>query len=358
MGPRPFFPVTSRRDFFRLGAAAAASTLGLPGCAVIGAAAGGGWSKSQLEAAEAVARRNGGKGWAAWNGILEVSAWQTHERSQALSITKSLAGLGATRASQEGWLGATERVAETIHEWKGDARKSRITVLMLLQQTAGLDAAGTALYHGVIGDKGAVAVSRPALDEPGAQFRYGPECWEVLAELLQRKLSARGENLENFMVRGVMSPLGISSPKWRTDRKGRYYLSTGAELEVADLGRLGRTLGRLLRGENSAGFNASRFAEMSRVSGANPMFGAGIWRNSNARKSGASAIEVESALDPARSPSFWQAACLSRRLPPSFCGLIGSGGRRVFIWPDENKVVARLGSSNSWEDRPFLNALS
>jgi CubicO group peptidase (beta-lactamase class C family) len=311
-----------------------------------------------LQRAEEMARHDGGTGWAAWSGSSEIAGWQTSARGQGLSITKSLAGLAATRASQEGWLHPGEAVAGTIHEWQGDARKRRITVLMLLQQTAGLDAAGSALYHGVIADKGSIAISRQALDEPGRQFRYGPECWEVLAELMNRKLVARGESLENFLHRAVMREIGLSSPQWRSDKKGRFYLSTGVELSVAELGRLGRTLGKLLRGENSEGFDAGHFAEMSRVSGANPMFGAGIWRNANARKASASAIEVEAVLDPPRSSDFWQQSCLSRRQPAEMVALIGSSGRRVFIWPQEKKVVARLGVSHSWTDQPFLNALS
>jgi CubicO group peptidase (beta-lactamase class C family) len=210
----------------------------------------------------------------------------------------------------------------------------------------------------VIADKGAVAVSRPAVDEPGTQFRYGPVCWEVLAELLQRKLQARGESLESFLHRGVMRPVGLSSPNWRADRKKRFYLSTGAELTVRDMGRLGRTLGKLLHGESADGFDAGHFAEMSRVSGANPMFGAGIWRNSGAARPGSLAIEVESALDPARSPGFWQQSCLSKRQPASMAALIGSSGRRVFIWPDSGRIVVRMGVSSAWQDQPFLNALA
>jgi hypothetical protein len=39
-------------------------------------------------------------------------------------------------------------------------------------------------------------------------------------------------------------------------------------------------------------------------------------------------------------------------------GAIGSSGRRVFIWPSQDRVVARFGVAATWKDRPFLDALA
>jgi CubicO group peptidase (beta-lactamase class C family) len=85
--------------------------------------------------ADAIARRHGGRGWAAWQGGSRVAGWQTGGEGPALSITKSLAALAAAKAAGEGWLADRETVAATIREWSGESRKSRITVAMLLQQT-------------------------------------------------------------------------------------------------------------------------------------------------------------------------------------------------------------------------------
>jgi hypothetical protein len=335
----------SRRGFLRM---AGVSLFG-GGCAT----AGGAWS---LEAADAVARRDGGRGWAAWQGSSRVAGWQGGGEGPVLSITKGLAALAAAKASGEGWLSDRETVAATIREWSGDSRKSRITVVMLLQQTAGLEAGVAALYRNPA-DKGRNAISLRVVDEPGRVFRYGPACWEVLAELLQRKLAARGESLEGFLLRAVMAPAGLGSPQWRADGKGRFFLSTGAELDVGELGKLGRVIGALLRGENAAGIEAGHFAAMTRPSAVNPMFGGGLWRNIHARKPGAVEIEVEDSLDPPRSGAFWSGACLSKKHPADLVALVGSSGRRVFIWPSQDRVIARLGVAASWKDRPFLEAL-
>jgi len=286
-----------------------------------------------------------------------VAGWQTGGEGPALSITKSLAALAAAKAVGEGWLSDRETVAATIREWSGDSRKSRITVAMLLQQTAGLEAGVAALYRNPV-DKGRMAMALRAVHEPGQVFRYGPACWEVLAELMQRKLAARGESLEGFLHRAVMSPLGLGSPKWRSDGKGRFFLSTGAELSVEELGKLGRAIAALLRGESAGGIDAGHFAAMTRPSAVNPIFGGGLWRNVHARKSGAVEIEVEDVLDPPRRPEFWRSACLSTKHPADLVALVGSSGRRVFIWPSQDRVVARLGVAASWKDRPFLDALA
>jgi hypothetical protein len=82
------------------------------------------------------------------------------------------------------------------------------------------------------------------------------------------------------------------------------------------------------------------------------MFGGGLWRNTGSRE-----IEVEDALDPPAPTAFWQNACLSRRQPSDMVALIGSSGRRVFIWPREQLVIARHGVARSWRDVPFLGAL-
>lgn len=286
-----------------------------------------------------------------------MTSWNPGAGGPALSITKAVAALSAAKAAGEGWLSPGEKVAATIPEWNGDPRKSRVTVLMLLQQVAGLEAGVAALYRNP-SDKGRGALALRAVDEPGSVFRYGPACWEVLAEMMQRKLARRGESLEGFLQRAVMLPLGLGSPKWRSDGSGRFFLSTGAELSVDELGRLGGVIAGLLRGESAGGIDGGHFAAMTRPSAVNPMFGGGLWRNVHARKSGAMEIEVEDVLDPPRGPVFWRNACLSTKHPADLVALVGSSGRRVFIWPSLDQVVARLGVAATWKDQPFLDALA
>jgi hypothetical protein len=48
---------------------------------------------------------------------------------------------------------------------------------------------------------------------------------------------------------------------------------------------------------------------------------------------------------------------LSHSQPAEMVALIGSSGRRVFIWPSGEKVVVRLGRSGAWNDGPFLSVI-
>jgi CubicO group peptidase (beta-lactamase class C family) len=343
--------MSSRRDFLKLAAFAAC-----PGCASL-PTSGKSWSSGELEALKAGASRHAARGWAAWQGSRQVASWRADASGPALSITKAIAALAAARAAEEGWLAADERVEDTISEWRADLWKSRITLRQLLQQTSGLEAGVIPLYRNQPPDKGRAAVALRCVDVPGSAFRYGPGHWELLAELMKRKLVRQNKTLPEFVNRSVMRPIGLSPQNWRSDDRGTPYFSTGTHLSIGELGRLGRTLGRLLAGDNCDGFSAARFAEMTRPSGANPMFGGGIWRNSNAMRPGAVVVEVERSIDPQLSASVWNRACISNVQSPNMAVLIGSGGRRVYLWPDSGRCIARLGSSLAWSDAAFLSGL-
>jgi len=108
----------------------------------------------------------------------------------------------------------------------------------------------------------------------------------------------------------------------------------------------------LLSGRDVAGIAAGDFRVMTKSSSANPIFGGGLWYNRNAGSG--RPVEIEDVLDPPKDAGFWRSACLSNRQPSSMVALIGSVGQRVFIWPDEGKLVARLGFSGSWKDLPLM----
>ncbi|RYD20613.1 MAG: twin-arginine translocation signal domain-containing protein [Verrucomicrobiaceae bacterium] len=345
--------IRTRRDFLKLAGLTAASAGW--GCApASSSSSSASWSSRDLEALRSIASSNGARGWAAWQGSRQVAAWQDGSRGPSLSITKSIAALAATRAAGEGWLDPSERVCDTLPEWRSDPQKSRITVLMLLQQTSGLEAGVIPLYRNQPVDKGRAAVALRCVDSPGTVFRYGPGHWETLAEVMRRKLSHRGETLPAFMNRAVMRPVGLSPWNWRADRGNNPYFSTGTQLDIRELGRLGRTISGLLAGKNHDGFSAGEFVRLTRPSSVNPMFGGGLWRNTRAGRPGAVAIQVERNIDDPRPASFWNQACLSNHQPPGFVALIGSGGRRVYLWPDQDRRIARLGSSPSWSDAALL----
>ena len=341
----------TRREFLVLATSAACA-----GCGGMGSS-GAAWTRREIDALNRYTSRHGGHGWAAWQGRRQVAEWNSRVRGPALSITKVIAALAASRAATEGWLTPEEAVANTIPEWRGDPRKSRITVAMLLQQVSGLESGVIRLYRNSPPNKGAVAVTLRCVNAPGSVFRYGPSHWELLAELMRRKLAKQQISLAKFMQRQIMAPIGLSNHDWRSDKNGVPYFSTGTRLSVIEMGHLGHTISTLLRGKSSIGIKAEHFEAMIRPSTSNPMFGGGLWNNRNARKPGATAIEVERSIDQPLSSSFWNRACLSTSQPADLIASIGSGGRRIFIWPNEGKRVVRHGSSRAWRDAEFLGQL-
>ena len=330
---------------------------GLTGCASLGSGTGGG---SALQLSAATKRRlssAGASGYGVWQGGRTVESMNPGAGLGALSLTKSIAALAVTRAVAEGWLSLDGSLTDVIPEWRNDAAKSRVSVRMLVNQSAGFAPSPGPLYRGKIQDKGRVAVALPLMDAPGTRFRYGPACWEILAEILHRKLAADGSTLEKFIDR-VSGRIGLRSRDWRKDGKGRYYLSTGAEYSVRELGKLGRTLGRLARGTGDAGLDAGIFRDLASPRGANPMFGAGIWWNRNASKAGAAAIEPERLLDGVHDPAFWSRACLSTRAASGWLAAIGSGGKRIYVLPEKDIVIVRLGRAYGWNDSAVLEGLT
>jgi CubicO group peptidase (beta-lactamase class C family) len=124
------------------------------------------------------------------------------------------------------------------------------------------------------------------------------------------------------------------------------------------LGKLGQVVAQLADGKNTAGLSADVFRELAAPRAANPMVATGIWWNRNAAKSGAFSIEPERHIDDVRPPSFWARACLATGLDPDWLAMIGSGGKRVYVLPSRDLVVARLDSSSNWNDAAFLHSIS
>jgi CubicO group peptidase (beta-lactamase class C family) len=336
-----------RRRWLALAGRAGLAALA-PGCAP---------SPGSLAVNPDAADRLGGDGYGIWKGGRWLGGRDPGRRMPSFSITKSLAALAVVRAAGEGWIELDRPLGDTIPEWRTDERKRRVTVRMLVNQTAGFSSGVAALYRGRIQDKGMAAIALPLADPPGERFRYGPASAEILAEVMRRHLRQRGSTTEVFL-RDLMRRIGVSSPDWRRDMQGNYYLSTGAEFSVRDLGRLGQVVAKLANGANAAGLESEVFRDLASPRAANPMVAAGIWWNRNASKAGAFSIEPERHLDAVHPPTFWQPACLGNDTDPGWLAMVGSGGKRVYVLPSHDLVIARLGRTATWNDAAFLRAVS
>jgi CubicO group peptidase (beta-lactamase class C family) len=274
-----------------------------------------------------------------------------------MSITKNLAALAVFAARAEGLLSLDELVSKTLPDWRDQAEKGRITIRELLNQTAGLAAGYDAIYSRGVRDKNRIATKLSSVAEPGALFDYAPCNYELLEEILRRKLAPRGADPLAYLTAKVLRPLGIEpASDWRRDRAGNPFFSAGAKLTARELSKIGefiRTRGRVWI---LPVLPASAFDGAFTGSAANSMYGFSFWLNVNSVRGG-DPISIEGTLGAARSSGEWRRSCISSVAPPDLVAMVGSGGQRCYIVPSQKLVVVRFGKGSNFSDAEFLRRL-
>lgn len=311
---------------------------------------------AQIEAAARYSRQSGGQAL-----IIRQDGRLLHESyapgvganqpCPVMSITKSLAALALLAAQADRLLTLDEPVGRTIPEWRG--ARARITIRQLLNQTSGLATGYEAIYARGVRDKNQAALALTSLAAPGSRFAYAPGNYELLEEILQRKLAGRPTDPLRYLVAKVFAPLGLQPSDWRRDRQGHPFFSAGAALTARDLAGIGE----LVRRRGRLWIRPLLPAEALTGSAANSMYGLGFWLNANAARAGAEPISVEGTLTELRSPAAWRRACLSPAAPPDLVALIGSGGQRCYVAPSRGLVVVRFGKGPNFDDDEFLRRL-
>lgn len=271
-----------------------------------------------------------------------------------MSMTKTLAALAILAAEADGLLRLDEPAGKTLTEWR-DAR-ARITIRQLLAQTSGL-APGFPAIYGPRGraDKTRLALALPLVTRPGERFDYGPGNYEVLEEILRRKLLPSGREPVGYLRARVLTPLRVVPAEWSRDRRGRAFFSAGASLSARDLAAVGEFFCRRGRVWILPVLPTSAVEAATRGSTANPMYGLGLWLNANAPH--ATSLSIEGTLGQDRSPAVWRQACLAPVAPSDLVAMVGSGGLRCYIVPSRQLVIVRFGSGRNFSDAEFLRHL-
>lgn len=271
------------------------------------------------------------------NGGGSDAAWPIY------SGTKSFWGIAALIATGEGLFQLDDRVANTITEWQGDPRKSKIVIRQLLNFTDGIDGASY-LHRDSVPDRNAVALRVPSVAAPGAAFIYGPSHLQIFGELLRRKLA--GRNTFSYVRDRVLSPLGIGSIEYKQDAKGNPLLASGFYLSARQWARLGQ----MVLGHGSLDgrqvISGALLDQALHGSSANPSYGLTFWLN---RPAGFLAREAdfEKLLDLKWAQASWRGVCLSKSAPPDMIVGLGSHYQRLFIIPSMNAVIVRQSSADS-----------
>ena len=92
------------------------------------------------------------------------------------SGTKSFSGIAAALAMEDGLLSLDELVSTTIHEWKEDPQKSKVTVRQLLSLSSGLESLGSVIDNprnaraAGMSNRVTASINAKTRAEPGERF--------------------------------------------------------------------------------------------------------------------------------------------------------------------------------------------
>jgi CubicO group peptidase (beta-lactamase class C family) len=274
------------------------------------------------------------------------------ERWPIFSGTKSFWGIAALAAVHDGLIKLDDSVSDTITEWKGDPRKSQITIRQLLYQTDGIEGASR-LQRASIRDRNATAIQLPSVAEPGSAFIYGPSHLQIFSELLRRKLNARATT--RYIEGRVLNRLGLGRVNYKKDAHGNPLPATGFELTAREWARLGElVLGRgNYHGRQIVPANLLREAFVG--SQANPSYGVTFWLNEQAPNG--HEADMERMLDLPWQSARWTNVCICKDAPADMVVALGSGYQRLFAIPSLKAIIVRQGTNARFSDVEFLRLI-
>ncbi len=235
------------------------------------------------------------------------------------SGTKSFCGVIAALAVKDGLLALDEACADTLHEWRGDARRA-ITIRQLLSLTSGLAPGRIGMPPGY-----EEAVATPLRDTPGAVFQYGPAPFQIFGEIMKRKLAASRQNSDptEYLRARVLAPEYVAIGQWRRGRDGNPLLPQGAALTARNWAKFGDFVMR--RGERLLDVDAlsANFVPTP----ANPGYGLSWW------------LLRPGLRGPTRSMPIDAPADLARRFDVRMAA--GAGDQRLYLIPPLEMVIVR-----------------
>lgn len=244
------------------------------------------------------------------------------ERGRFLaSGTKSFSCAIALLGVQDGLLTLDEPVANTIAGWKLHPQKSKITIRQLLNLTSGIQA-------GEGGDipTYADAIRAPLTAEPGERFQYGPIPFQIFGEVMRRKLKARemADSPLAYLNSRVLQPIGLKYDRW-THQNGQPNLPSGAVISAREWAKYGVLLLNQGQWKGRQLLDSRLLNQCFQGSAKNPAYGLTFWLN----KPGLTHDGLP--MKPIRAVS------------DSMVMAIGAGNQVMFVLPEQNLVVVRLG---------------
>ncbi len=250
------------------------------------------------------------------------------------SMTKSITGTLFGILQCKGKLNVYDKT--NFDEWKNDDRKE-ITIHNLLQMNSGLE--WNEDYNSISDvtkmlflaeDVTRLQVQKPLTGKPGESWNYSSGTTNVLSGILRTQFKTHQEYL-NFWYSELIDKIGMNSMVIETDMKGNYVGSSYAWATARDWAKLG--LLYLHNGNwNGAFLFDSDWVEYATTPTPTSSGGYGtqIWLNTGN---------------------------IYPDVPKNMYSFNGYQGQNVFILPDKEMVVVRLGLTKNADTNYFLSEL-
>ena len=238
------------------------------------------------------------------------------------SMTKSVANLIAGLLIKEGRLSLDQ---DTLYPaWENDQR-AKVTLANLLKMNSGLE--WTEQYgnvsdvtQGLFLEEDFISYvrSKPLEIEPGQEWEYASGTTNLISGLIRRRFESFQDYL-NYPHEKIFSVLGMDNPVIETDEAGHYILSSYMWATARDWGKLGQLY------LNKGHWNGQQLIDTSYMDWsiqphkASAGYGSHIWLNTD-----------QSSYPSAPNSMYW---------------FSGYEGQYVFIFPEQDLVVVRLGLS-------------
>lgn len=268
------------------------------------------------------------------------------------SGTKSFVGILAAAAVQDGLIRLDEPASTTLTEWRADTVKSTITLRQLLSMASG--------QPSVIGRPPSY---RDALDvalvaKPGERFIYGATPLQTFAEVMRRKLIAKGErgDLDLYLERRILAPIGMKYAAWRRGADGHVLTPQGMTIAAREWAKFGEFVraGGIVDGK--AIVDPATFRALFAPSAANPGYGLTWWLPH------ASTVPdpITAETDIGRNAAI---------LPKDLVEAAGAGDQRLYVIPSRGLTIVRQATldlaalaqgkpaRSGWSDTAFLQTL-
>jgi CubicO group peptidase (beta-lactamase class C family) len=250
------------------------------------------------------------------------------------SATKSFWGPVAAAMISDGLISSyDELAAETLSEWRGDPRKSKITLRQILSLSSGLANDIAAIQgEGTAPDKYLHAIAAPLDNDPGTTFTYGPVNFYVFGEIAKRKLASQNLDPLEYLERRLFEPIGLDHGRWIRDRAGNPHIPNGAYLTARHWAKFGQLVLQLGSWQDRQIVPRELMAELIRPSAANPGYGLTFWLN---RPGGVASRGRDRAPDGSVGGFIYPDAA------PDLAAALGAGPNCLYIIPSRDMVVVR-----------------